>query len=113
MTAIGKSIARVDAYAKVKGHALYPGDFNFPDSLHMKVLFSQRVHAIVKSIDISAAENTPGVVLVLTARDVPNNEYGLGVPDQPVLCGPGSNKPFADRVRFIGDQVALVVAESA
>ncbi|MEN6529825.1 MAG: xanthine dehydrogenase family protein molybdopterin-binding subunit [Anaerolineaceae bacterium] len=113
MTAIGKSIARVDAYAKVKGQALYPGDFNFPDSLHMKVLFSQRVHAIVKSIDISAAENTPGVVLVLTARDVPNNEYGLGVPDQPVLCGPGSNKPFADRVRFIGDQVALVVAESA
>ncbi len=68
MTAIGKSIARVDAYAKVKGQALYPGDFNFPDSLQMKVLFSQRVHAIVKSIDISAAENTPGVLLVLTAR---------------------------------------------
>lgn len=112
MTAIGNSIARVDAYAKVKGQALYPGDFNFPDSLQMKVLFSQRVHAVVKSIDISAAENTPGVLLVLTAADVPNNEYGLGIPDQPVLCGPGSNKPYADRVRFIGDQIALVIAES-
>jgi len=54
----------------------------------------------------------PGVVTVLTAKDVPNNEYGLSIPDQPVLCGPGSNKEFADRVRFEGDQVALVVAEN-
>ena len=40
------------------------------------------------------------------------NEYGLIMPDQPVLCGPGSSKPYADRVRFIGDQVAVIVAES-
>lgn len=53
-----------------------------------------------------------GVVTVLTASDVPNNEYGLIMPDQPVLCGPGSAKAGADRVRFIGDQVAVVVAES-
>jgi CO/xanthine dehydrogenase Mo-binding subunit len=43
---------------------------------------------------------------------VPVNEYGLILPDQPVLCGPGSAKPYADRVRFVGDQVALVVAEN-
>ena len=49
---------------------------------------------------------------VWTARDVPNNEYGLNIFDQPVLCGPGSNKPGADVVRFVGDQVAVVVAES-
>ncbi len=52
------------------------------------------------------------MIAVFTARDVPVNEYGLIVPDQPVLCGPGSVKPYSDRVRFIGDQVALVVAES-
>ncbi len=43
---------------------------------------------------------------------MPNNEYGLGVTDQPVLCGPGSNKLWGDRVRFVGDQVALIVAET-
>ena len=54
----------------------------------------------------------PGVIAVFTAKDVPNNAYGLISPDQPVLCGPGSNREFADRVRFIGDQIACVVAES-
>jgi CO/xanthine dehydrogenase Mo-binding subunit len=78
----------------------------------MKILFANRPHAVIRSIDTSQAENLPGVVAVFTARDVPVNEYGLIMNDQPVLCGPGSNKPYADRVRFIGDQVALVIAES-
>jgi len=78
----------------------------------MKVLFAGRPHAIIRRIDTSQAEAVPGVLAVFTARDVPVNEYGLILPDQPVLCGPGSSKPFADRVRFVGDQVALVVAES-
>ncbi len=112
MTELGKKINRVDALEKVTGAALYPGDFSFKDQLYMKVLFSKRVHAIVRSIDTSKASKIPGVVMILTAADVPNNEYGLGTPDQPVLCGPGSNKPYADRVRFIGDQVALVIAEN-
>lgn len=112
MTAIGINQTRIDARAKVKGEALYPGDFDLPNSLHMKVKFSDRVHAIVKRIDIAEASQIPGVVMILTANDVPNNEYGLSFYDQPVLCGPGSNKPFADRVRFIGDQVAVVIAES-
>ncbi|MFQ5578243.1 MAG: xanthine dehydrogenase family protein molybdopterin-binding subunit, partial [Anaerolineae bacterium] len=60
----------------------------------------------------SAAQALPGVVAVLTARDVPVNEYGLQYADQPVLCGPGSDKPGADVVRFVGDQVAAVVAET-
>lgn len=110
---IGKDLTRVDAESKVTGEALYPGDFNFEDQLYMKTLFSERPHAIIKSIDITDAQNIPGVVLVLTAKDVPNNEYGLGYPDQPVLCGPGSNKPFADHVRSVTDQIAIVMAESA
>jgi len=109
---IGKVITRVDAEAKVTGEALYPGDINFNDQLYMKTLFSEMPHAVIKSIDISEAENMPGVVLVLTAKDVPNNEYGLIMPDQPVLCGLGSNNPNADRVRCVSDQIALVIAES-
>jgi len=112
MTILGKNIDRVDAFSKVTGQALYPGDLSFENQLYMKVLFSTRVHAVIRSIDISKAMTVPGVVMILTAADVPNNEYGLGVPDQPVLCGPGSNKAYADRVRFIGDQVALVIAET-
>ncbi len=112
MSVIGQSLPRVDARAKVSGEALFAGDFNIPNQLHMKILFANRPHAIIRAIDTSAAEALPGVVAVFTARDVPVNEYGLIMPDQPVLCGPGSTKPYADRVRWIGDQVALVVAES-
>ena len=103
---VGQSVLRVDAVGKVTGATLYPGDINFPDQVYMKILFAHRVHAEISAIDTTAAENLPGVLAVFTARDVPNNEYGLIMPDQPVLCGPGSNKPFAERVRFVGDQVA-------
>ena len=112
MAVIGKSVARVDARSKVTGEALYPGDISMPKQLHMKILFANRPHALVKRIDTGRAEALEGVVAVFTAKDVPVNEYGLIMPDQPVLCGPGSSKPYTDRVRFIGDQVALVVAES-
>lgn len=112
MDYVGQSVARFDAIDKVKGTALYPGDINLPDQAYLKVLFAHRPHAIVKRIDTWAAESLPGVLCILTAKDVPVNEYGLGVKDQPVLCGPGSAKEFCDRVRFIGDQVAVVIAES-
>ena len=112
MSIIGQSVARIDAISKVTGEALYPGDINLPGQAYMKILFANRPHAIIKRLDTSRAEALPGVMAVFTAKDVPVNEYGLIMNDQPVLCGPGSSKPNAERVRFIGDQVALVVAES-
>jgi CO/xanthine dehydrogenase Mo-binding subunit len=112
MAIVGQSVKRIDAAGKVSGQTLYPGDIDLPNQAYMKILFANRVHAEIKRIDTSRAEALEGVIAVLTAKDVPVNEYGLIAPDQPVLCGPGSTKPFAERVRFIGDQVALVVAES-
>ena len=109
---VGASLPRVDALAKVTGKARYPGDFHCANQLTMKVLFAHHAHAIVHAIHLEEALAVPGVVMILTAKDVPNNEYGLGVMDQPVLCGPGSSKPYADHVRFEGDQVALVIAEN-
>ena len=109
---IGKSLPRVDARGKVTGEAAYSGDLSMPDMLHMKILFADRPHARVLSIDTGQAEAAPGVVAVYTAQDVPVNEYGLQWQDQPVLCGPGSSKPGTDVVRFIGDQVAAVVAQT-
>lgn len=109
---IGKSIQRIDVKDKVTGKALYPGDFNRPDQLYLKAVFAGRPHAVVKKVDTLEAEALDGVIMVLTSKDVPCNEYGLMEKDQPVLCGPGSDIPYSDHVRFVGDQVALVVAES-
>ena len=111
MSFVGKAVTRIDANGKVKGETLYPGDINLPGQVFMKILFANRPHAIIRSIDVVEAEAQPGVLLVLTSKDVPVNEYGLIMPDQPVLCGP-SAKAYTDRVRFIGDQVAVVIAET-
>ncbi|MGH2480282.1 MAG: xanthine dehydrogenase family protein molybdopterin-binding subunit, partial [Ktedonobacteraceae bacterium] len=66
--------------------------------------FARRPHARIRSLESGAALAYPGVVAVLTAADVPYNAFGLIEADQPVLCG--------DIVRFEGDKVALVVAET-
>ena len=66
METVGKALPRVDALGKVTGKAKYPGDFNFSDALVMKTLFAGRPHARILSIDTSAAEAVPGVVLVLS-----------------------------------------------
>lgn len=83
-----------------------------PSMLHMKILFAGRPHARVKRIDTDQALASPGVVAIYTAKDIPVNEYGLQWQDQPVLCGPGSSKEGGDIVRFVGDQVAAIVAET-
>ena len=111
-TTIGKSLPRVDARGKVTGDTPYSGDLSMKGMLHMKVLFAMRPHARVKWIKTGKAEAASGVVAVYTAKDIPVNEYGLQWQDQPVLCGPGSNKVGADVVRFVGDQVAVVVADT-
>ena len=109
---IGVDVSRIDALDKVTGKALFPADLMSSDMLHMKILFAGRPHARVRSIDVGKAESCPGVIAILTASDVPVNEYGLINCDQPVLVGPGSNKKGADTARFVGDQIALVVAET-
>ncbi|HEX9371745.1 MAG TPA: molybdopterin cofactor-binding domain-containing protein, partial [Roseiflexaceae bacterium] len=103
-TLIGESLPRPDALGKVTGATHYPADLVRPGMLHLKVVFAHRPHARIAAIDTGAALAHPGVVAVLTAADVPYNAYGLIDHDQPALCG--------DKVRFEGDKVALVVAES-
>jgi len=103
-TLIGASEPRPDALGKVTGAARYPADLVRPDMLRLKVVFAGRPHARIRSLVASAALAHPGVVAVLTAADVPYNAFGLIDADQPVLCG--------DVVRFAGDKVALVVAET-
>jgi CO/xanthine dehydrogenase Mo-binding subunit len=107
---VGKSLPRVDARGKVTGETPYSGDLVMPDMLHMKILFAGRPHARIKSIDTSQAEAASGVAAVYTAKDVPVNEYGLQWQDQPGMASvPPGGSGYR---RFIGDQVAAVVARS-
>lgn len=115
MMSIGQSKFRVDAAGKVTGDALYPADIIREDYLHAKVVFSGKPHARMLSMDLSAAEAIDGVLGIFTAKDVPVNEYGLTMFDQPVLVGlndTGRSKVPADVSRFEGEQVAIVVAET-
>ncbi len=104
MSVIGASVPRPDALDKVTGAARYPADLVRPGMLRLKVVFANRPHARIVSLDATEALAHPGVVGVLTAADVPFNAFGLIIADQPVLCD--------DEVRFSGDKVALVVAET-
>jgi CO/xanthine dehydrogenase Mo-binding subunit len=110
---IGQTVKRIDALGKVTGETPYPGDIDLDGQLWLKIRYSDRAHARIISINTGAAEALPGVVAVFTAKDVPVNEYGLVIKDQPVLCGPGSDIPGADIVRCYMDNVAVVVAETA
>jgi len=101
---IGPAIARLDALDKVTGAARYPADLFRPGMLHAKAVFAHRASARILGIDAAHALRLPGVRAVLTAKDVPHNRFGLIEADQPLLC--------EDRVRFAGDRVALVVAET-
>ena len=109
---ISEPIRRIDALGKVTGETQYPGDINIDGQLWMRVKFSERAHARVIRVDKREAEALPGVVRVFTSRDVPVNEYGLVIKDQPVLCGPGGDKAGTDVVRCYMDMVATVVAAS-
>ena len=93
---IGQSLPRIDARDKVTGVALYSGDLVRPDMLFMKTMFAGHPHARVVKIDTSAAEALHGVVAIYTAKDVPVNEYGLQINDQPALCGPPLHPPISE-----------------
>jgi CO/xanthine dehydrogenase Mo-binding subunit len=95
----------VEGYGKVTGQTKYAADLPFEGLLWAKVLRSPIPHGRVKNIDTSKAKALAGVHAVLTGADVPNVFVGTRVKDQPVLV--------SDRVRFVGDAVAAVAAESA
>jgi CO/xanthine dehydrogenase Mo-binding subunit len=101
----GQSVARTDDPLKVTGKLKYGADYPQEGFLHGKILRSPHPHALIKSINTQKAKGLEGVVAVLTAKDVPGrNGFGAILPDQPVICG--------DKVRFVGDGVALVAAET-
>jgi CO/xanthine dehydrogenase Mo-binding subunit len=105
MKQVGVAVTRVDVLDKVLGEARYGADLIAGDSLHLKVVRSPRPHARIVGISTEEALEVPGVERVFTAADIPGkNSIGIINKDQTVLA--------SDRVRYIGDPVALVAAKS-
>lgn len=102
---VGRSMRRVDASEKLRGDARFVGDMSMPRMLHGQVLRSPTAHARIASIDTSAALAMPGVVAVLTGRDLLDIDpyWGHAIKDRPIVA--------IDRVRFAGEPVAAVAAE--
>ena len=112
---VGSSELRVDALAKVTGRAEYPGDRSREGDLVAKVVFTNQPHARLRLLDVGKAKATPGVLAVLTSSDVPVNEYGLTMRDQPVFIGienSGRSRVPSNISRWEADHLALVVGES-
>ncbi|MBW1789289.1 MAG: molybdopterin-dependent oxidoreductase [Deltaproteobacteria bacterium] len=102
---VGKPVPKLDAPAKVRGEFVYADDMVVEGMVFGKIVWSEHPHAETTSIDTTQAEAAEGVLAILTAKDVPGrNLYGTLEPDQPVFCD--------EKVRFIGDVIALVVAET-
>ncbi len=104
---VGRPQVRPDAEAKVTGAAVYSDDIKFPGMLYARAKRALVPHAFLRGIDVSQARQLPGVVAVLTAEDIPGDHYhGLVVHDWPSLVGVGES------VRYVGDTLAIVAAET-
>jgi aldehyde oxidoreductase len=102
---IGESHPRPSAMLKACGLAKFGADYYIEDAIEIAAVHSTEHHAIIKSIDTSEAEKMPGIIGVMTAKDVTGtNRIRVMVPDQPVLC--------EDKVRMYGDPIAIVAAET-
>src|SRR4029077_14246395 len=103
---IDRSLPRLEGREKVTGRAEYTHTMRLPGMLHGKIFRSTVAHGRIKSIDTSAAAKVPGVYGVFTADDVrkviPDPYYGPAFHDQPILA--------IDKVRFVGEPVAVVLA---
>jgi CO/xanthine dehydrogenase Mo-binding subunit len=103
-TIIGAPVSRIEGPEKVTGRTHYTADIDLPGMLWGKILRSPHPHARIRRIDAAAAWRVPGVKAVVTGQDVPGHLMGKVLRDMPVLCW--------DRVRYIGDRVAAVAAET-
>jgi len=104
---VGNIQPRPDAISKVTGTAKFTDDIEFEEMLHARVKRAGVPHAIVRDIQIQKAQELPGVVCVMTAEDIPGDHYhGLVIPDWPIMVGKD------ERVRYVGDAIAVVAAET-
>src|SRR6266478_5804896 len=118
-TGIGASVRRKEDFRFLTGQGTYTDDINRPGQLHAYILRSPHAHARIKGIDTKAAAQAPGVVAVFTGKDLAADNVG-GMPcgwqihskDGSPMIEPPHPALAVDRVRHVGDQVAIVIASS-
>jgi carbon-monoxide dehydrogenase large subunit len=118
-TGIGAPVRRKEDYRFITGQGTYTDDINRPGQLHACILRSPHAHARIVGIDTAAAARAPGVVAIFTGKDLAAENVG-GIPcgwqihskDGSPMVEPPHPALVIDRVRHVGDQVALVVAET-
>lgn len=108
---VGKPDKKVDAVKLAQGKAAFAADFEMRGLLHAKVLHSPYAHARIKRIDASRAKALPGVAAVLTWQDIPRVVYSTAGQSDPIP-GPLDTFSLDNKVRFVGDRVAFVAAET-
>jgi len=108
---VGKPEQKVDAVKLVQGKPAFAADMDMRGMLYAKVLHSPHAHARIKSIDASKAKRLKGVAAVLTWKDIPRVVYSTAGQSDPIP-GPLDTFSLDNKVRFVGDRVALVAAET-
>ena len=109
---VGKPEIKVDAIKLVQGKPAFTGDFEKRGLLHAKVLHSPHAHAKIKKIDTTRAKALEGVAAVLTWQDIPRVVYSTAGQSDPIP-GPLDTFSLDHKVRFVGDRVAFVAAETS
>ena len=108
---VGKPEPKVDAIKLVQGKPAFTADLEMRGMLYAKVLHSPHAHALIKSIDASKARALPGVAAVLTHEDIPRVAYSTAGQSDPIP-GPLDCFSLDNKVRFVGDRVAFVAADT-
>jgi carbon-monoxide dehydrogenase large subunit len=116
---VGQPVRRKEDDTLVRGKGKYTDDFSLPGQAHAWIVRSSHAHGIIRGIDTEAAKSMPGVLGVWTGADLASADYGPYTCGLPLKSRDGSpllqtNRPalVSDKVRFVGDPVALVVAET-
>ena len=111
---VGRPLTRTDAPGKVAGRTPYAGDYTMPDMLHLRVVRADRASARLARLDVSKARALEGVACVLTAEDLPDRTASTDIPGQVgrKRLDTGQQILVRERVRYFGEPLALVAAET-
>ena len=112
MKKVNQAIPKIDAKALVTGKPVYTDDLAPKDCLIVKVLRSPHAHALIRNIDSSRARKVPGIVAIYTYEDCPKERFTMAGQTYPEPS-PYDRLILDQRVRFIGDAVAIVAGETA
>src|SRR5689334_8612047 len=112
---VGSPVERIEDLRFLRGRGQYVDDLTRDELLHAAILRSQVAHGLIRAIDVSAARACPGVVAVITAADIGKSIPTIPLRQEPLPALRAYQQPVIahDKVRYVGEPLAVVVAQSA